>query len=1370
MRLQDLDGLSKDQQFEVAAKNAGVPVAVLRNMYKVESDNGNNMGPSSAGAEGHFQQIPKTRKVLEQRDGRTYDPYNFQQGLYMASQLLRENMQHFGNVEDAVKAYNGGWDESNWNNPETKDYVRRVVGGDATPGPFTKPGDLRDQMYENQRALREGRQPAGTQASLTPNQKAAIANLATASIQNGDTPERTTDLTMAARGQPEKVIEAATPLSTEPVRPDYTAAKDTIQMQVDADKKRQEEIDNRGYLETWGAAIEQNAIGAMIMREISISMARDTDEARAVDPEWQKNYIANRPELIKGLSPRGIIEADGARNEYEYQTIKDDDVSYTKGQQILADTAHPLLWGLAGTVADPVSLAAGIATDGLFTAGRTAAIATQAARVSGERLATLPAKVAVGTGGNLVARGALTGAATNAELTAMTQLMGKETTIQDYMHAVAAGLGLGILGGAVAHGLSKVDIADLLKLQKKTHDDAAYEAFGDIAGARAAAEQAMGPELAAQARAQRIQRLQDDIDSTEQPIADSDKPFPTNQEGRQVMFGEGDNEPVIGQQKPTPADVGTMQMRYGYDTVTGEENLNARAGAYLDAEKFFREHPQVQPNLQKRVRDALNLRKYIGSQSTGSILRESDDPVANLLGVVIAEDAAGESGLRLNTAAIESRLFHAKYMNGVEHAMMENFYDYAAYHGIGKAQAAVNTFTTGELWQKYMVDVYEEVNARGRQSYTPSAHPSIIRAGNRLEIGLQIMGDDQRLHKTLGNEFIPESAIGYMPRQFNGAALRALSAGERQRVIAELEHQFIHDLGFDPEFAADLARKYLKRAEDRSIHASGAIPPAPRGLKEVAYLDLVDDYSAGKIDEGQFMARLEALRKGAAKHTGKRLDIDTSRQILRDDGTPMSLSSLYVNDVVELYRSYANRVAGDIALARKGILGDRDIDFMTSLLTDTKLGNPLELVPAWQQIVAEIYNRPVSRDAHQAAGKILRPLRQFTNLRMLGGTVYPQLAETANIMTHMGVVNTLGIVQKTPRLAGELKQLREGIIPTDSILESVDRIVGAPLGAEEWQFVLPRVFDDATGILDGYSMGTLNRIIAGGQLLHQKMSFMRMATSIQKRFTGEEIVAKSLRYMRAGIEDRALADMGFTKEMRAGLMAHIDEFAKFDERGYCVAFDASRLPDQWRDQYVTALYRGVNQIIQGNFPGETGKWMRTELTQTLFQLRRFPSVAIEKQMIRQFRQLGTARALGGIMMGMGVGSLIYMGRTQIAASMMPEAERKKFLEQRMSIGAIAGGATSYVSALGMAPDFLQLFSGAAHMVNDNYNLGIWNSRGVPAQGMGQLIPSLGTADDAYNLTQNPSMKGALGLMPFSNIPFILPFINSMKGKLNEEDK
>jgi hypothetical protein len=130
MTLDELRKLSPEQAMQAAAKELALPADFFDRMWTRESGRGTNMR-SRAGAEGHFQIMPKTRAAWESRHGKQLNPDDFYDGLFMASETMRENLGRFKDPVDATRAYNGGWDPARWNNPETVGYVAALWGDKA---------------------------------------------------------------------------------------------------------------------------------------------------------------------------------------------------------------------------------------------------------------------------------------------------------------------------------------------------------------------------------------------------------------------------------------------------------------------------------------------------------------------------------------------------------------------------------------------------------------------------------------------------------------------------------------------------------------------------------------------------------------------------------------------------------------------------------------------------------------------------------------------------------------------------------------------------------------------------------------------------------------------------------------------------------------------------------------------------------------------------------------------------------------------------------------------------------------------------------------------------------------------------------------
>jgi hypothetical protein len=130
--------LTEDQRAQLWAndRELGLPSGTLEAQMRVESGLNPN-AVSKAGARGYAQLMPETQASLEKRWGRKIDPSNFDDAARAQKELMAENLRKFGNAQDAMRAYNVGWDRSRWGNPETSAYpgkierARRAIAGDV---------------------------------------------------------------------------------------------------------------------------------------------------------------------------------------------------------------------------------------------------------------------------------------------------------------------------------------------------------------------------------------------------------------------------------------------------------------------------------------------------------------------------------------------------------------------------------------------------------------------------------------------------------------------------------------------------------------------------------------------------------------------------------------------------------------------------------------------------------------------------------------------------------------------------------------------------------------------------------------------------------------------------------------------------------------------------------------------------------------------------------------------------------------------------------------------------------------------------------------------------------------------------------------
>jgi soluble lytic murein transglycosylase-like protein len=140
------DDHTYDALFQAASAKYGIPAATLKRVAMAESTLDPN-AKSKKGALGLMQVMPSNFKNL----GIT-NPFDPAQNIMGGAQILAENLKRYGNMDDALRAYNGGTDKSKWGTTkENADYVGRVAAQNATINgeDFSKNPDLSNNLLSS---------------------------------------------------------------------------------------------------------------------------------------------------------------------------------------------------------------------------------------------------------------------------------------------------------------------------------------------------------------------------------------------------------------------------------------------------------------------------------------------------------------------------------------------------------------------------------------------------------------------------------------------------------------------------------------------------------------------------------------------------------------------------------------------------------------------------------------------------------------------------------------------------------------------------------------------------------------------------------------------------------------------------------------------------------------------------------------------------------------------------------------------------------------------------------------------------------------------------------------------------------------------
>lgn len=503
---------------------------------------------------------------------------------------------------------------------------------------------------------------------------------------------------------------------------------------------------------------------------------------------------------------------------------------------------------------------------------------------------------------------------------------------------------------------------------------------------------------------------------------------------------------------------------------------------------------------------------------------------------------------------------------------------------------------------------------------------------------------------------------------------------------------------------------------------------------------------------------LARYKKAAPGHTKQRLKLDLRQQFTNDDGSTFTLLDLFETDQLNLLKQQAQRVSGEVALNQYGIQGRPGLTLLRNALQfgDTGSKTTQKELGAFDQVASEMLGDPFG----DYGGPWLNRALQATSLSRLGGMGFTQLGEYLNFATGVGVGKMLEKIGSLGRLRNEALKLARGEKVDNSIIGSLEKMGGFGFGTDAYRVIMPYADKSTDFSVHGAQTAQLgDRLLKGGLHMQGLLSGWRAIHAAQQRGAAEAITAKALEYIRVGRNDKALDDMGIGPDLRAKLKAELGSIATF--RGSRLeTLDITKLENpETANEFIQAVIRGSNQIIQGTFIGETGKWAHAGWLKMLTQFRTFSITSVEKQWGRQRANHGVTKATMILMGSMSAAAPIYIAR--MYAQSIGREDQQEWLEQRLRPEAIARATLNYVAMSGLLPDFLDGLSAVTGVGKVT-----GGRQGGTTEFAGTVVaPAVGMVDDVWRGLQN-AKEGTdphelVKALPFSKLPFLLPAINAI---------
>lgn len=723
------------------------------------------------------------------------------------------------------------------------------------------------------------------------------------------------------------------------------------------------------------------------------------------------------------------------------------------------------------------------------------------------------------------------------------------------------------------------------------------------------------------------------------------------------------------------AEVDAVAKKYGLDVGMADNVERALAAEmYARAEVVLEKHPINEKMLKP-------LLSVVGWEATSTRMLLSKNPLMRATAVMLMENPEGAAGRQVTASLIASTRLRA-YRDAAEPMYDSMLELYAAGKGHGRIAALVKH----QIKKDFDKELSREMNSRWMKNGPTTENNAVLAAADALDRGYKLMAGEMQLAGVLGARRIDVGRSGYFTRSLRGDRVSALTGEERRIVTKVLSQEFQTTAGFDKAFADQLAVKYLEIGVDKATKGWNV----SLDLRSPDTADtLRDALTALKFGEEDIAKHVGRFSRGGASFTKGRIDMDMAATHTMADGSEFRLGDLFEDDMLSLYKNYARRASGEVALSQFGIMGTPGAKMLRNALAKAggEWKGPQKThnaeLEAYDQFMAEMLGQPFGT----RLGAVADNFRALTSSAFLGGMGFTQLAESGNGLHAVGAAGVMGQLSSMPRLLGEVRRIGAGKPVENSLLNSIEVFNGV-IGSDQYRLVGLRDAGDRPEVYGQDKLGMFSLAARGTSHAVRVMSMQRAIEAVQVRGFSEQIVRKSMRYIKEGIEDAALADMGITPDLRAALAKELDKITVWEGREL-VGLDLNKMEDRLAARaFAFTVERGASQIIQKTYPGEVGKWAHSDHLLLLTQFRSYPLVATQKQWRRVSFSQGGAKAVGFIIGSASIVLPIYLARTALQGV----GKDQEWWDKKLSPMELGRAMSRYTSGLGLTSDVIDALS------------------------------------------------------------------------------
>lgn len=731
--------------------------------------------------------------------------------------------------------------------------------------------------------------------------------------------------------------------------------------------------------------------------------------------------------------------------------------------------------------------------------------------------------------------------------------------------------------------------------------------------------------------------------------------------------------------------------------------------------------------------------------SSGLIMRMSSNPVVRQFAQLLTEDASGVGGKRVKNAAILKENHQTRILGNIVRENEVAFNLWAERQGINKLDVK-ERFSLANR-SRFNRELTMELNNAFRGEDVNPVFRDIVESYSKLYD--RVNKTSERL--SAGFRMDPIKTYGFRPLRIKQDVLATMSEGQRATLKQKIANHLIAK-EMNPSEASKVADGFVTGRIDGE-----AIDPSVRFA--------IGDFDPEKWDvDSTFRSKKAQDTHDKLQATANMLaDLDVSVRI--DDS--LTLADVLDNNHLSMARMYAERMSGLAALSDVGIVHPKILDVY--IIAAKRGGGEYKAlerdIKAMEQVRAELLGK---RPDFATDVPFLNSFGSLMSSVQLGGATFAQAAEVSNILAHYGTDAAFKIFPEVKGAYDDIRALKKGeSLKSNSLLAGLEEESGILHGVEGYT---NSTFFDQTGVTGDQALsyvGKMDTAIRGLAYTNMKINGMRLMGAMQSRAVANMISDYALTAtFKGGLDPKkmaSLADAGFDD----ALLNRIKAEAKYAIKGDSIDIDWSSLSKETLDDFNIAVTRGTKQVIQGDMIGERGAWVHSSLWRAALLYRRFPIVAMEKQMIRQGER-GWGFIAGALAYGFAMGSLMYTGRVYLNSLGREDAE--EYRQKMLYPETFALSVMSYVGQLGMLPDIGSLVKTA--FVGDEYG-----RSGLVGN---TVAPGVTFANDIFKAAMLPKMllegdnetafKTVRRVMPLSRVAGVVQGLNLIQSSLDNSEE